>query len=150
MDQREQIIPSMEELGRSFETADRSGIEFFFDVDLDELTALFYGPGREAFAHPINDMMSYLVDVNTNEVVGIVFSRFTQEVVRRVPETIDLVSDATIIMDDFLGPVERFFEDDPTLGGRIGATAGAVGDYWESFSDTQSIRDVMKGIRGSG
>lgn len=150
MDQGEHVIPSFDELNQSLLTIDRSEAEFVFDVDLDELTVLFYGPDRPAFVHPENELLSFLLDVDTYEVVGLVFSQFTRDVVRRIPETADMVPRALVIKDDLLGGIEDFFGDDPTLGGRIGETAGAVGEHWESRSDAQSVRDVIRGIRGFG
>jgi hypothetical protein len=122
MDEREFVIPSYDDL-------DPEKIDVFFDVDLDELTILFFGREREHYVHPMNAVLSYLLDMETDEVVGISLNRFMRQVVSELPDSRVFLEDAAIITGDHLIPPMHHLPAPPSLGGRLmaaflGARAG--------------------------
>ncbi len=132
------------------ESIDCDKVDFVVAVDLDELTVLFYGPDREAYVHPVGEVLSYLIDVETEEVVGVRFSQFSRQVLGQVPEMRDVIFDASFIMNDFVGSLEDLVGHDPTWGVRIGDIFEAARHAWDSHEDRGHLRDVMKGIQAFG
>ena len=143
MDTAIPLMPSVENL-------DRSNVRFVYDVDLDEFTILFYGPDREAYAEPGPHLLSYLRDVETDEVVGVVFSQFIRKVLGEVPALRDLLFDADIIIDDFVGSLDSLFGDDPALGSRLSGVFHAARHARDHHGDGGQMHDVARGIKAFG
>ena len=103
MDQAKVKLPAYDDL-------DPSKIEAFFDVDMDEFTILFYGRDREDYVYPMNNVLSFLLDIETDEVVGVSYSRFLRQVIHEHPFMKEDIPLATIIMGDRVG---TFFDFQP-------------------------------------
>ncbi|MBA2469029.1 MAG: hypothetical protein H0V37_06450, partial [Chloroflexia bacterium] len=84
----------------SLENLDRHRIEAFYDADLDELSILFYGRERPNYVDPVNDVLAALRDIESDAVVGVVFSRFLKQVILDLPESRVFFDDATILTGD--------------------------------------------------
>lgn len=82
---------------------DSSVIEALPDVDTDKFLILLYGREREHYVHPLNTMLSYLLDNETDEVVGVSFSRFVRRVLRDHTYLQGDIPLATILIGDTAG-----------------------------------------------
>lgn len=132
------------------ESIDPRRIEFVLDLDLDEFTVLLDGPEHEAYADPASEVMSYLRDLETGDVVGVVFSRFTSQVLREVPELRELALGSTIIIGDFVGSLESLDDWNSMLAGMVRATLSASGDPWDPRDDAEQVRGIVRDIRAFG
>lgn len=84
----------------ALDSLDEHRIETFYDADLDELTVHFYGRHMPHYVDPVNDVLSTLNDPATDNVVGVVFSRFLRVVIHDLPESRIFFADATILTGD--------------------------------------------------
>lgn len=82
-------------------------IDFTLDVDLDELMILFYGRDRIHSVHPMNPVLSTLVDPKSGELVGVSLSRFAKQVLVETPHALALAMNATVLAgEDVFAPGE--------------------------------------------
>lgn len=139
MDQTEFVVPNYADL-------DPREIEAFFDVDMDEFTILFYGRDREHFVHPMNSILSYLVDINTDDVVGVSLSRFLRQVIHEQPQMQADIPLATIIMGDSVGSFVDFVPRPRSLLGRIRFAVKAGKHAWDAEGDREPLRSVIDAL----
>ena len=92
-----------------FESINPETFEVYLDIDLDQLTVLFFGRDRRFSVNPRNPVLSVLEDPTTNEVIGISLDRFMKQVLQEHPSMIGLASVATILVGDELIPPGEFY-----------------------------------------
>lgn len=83
-----------------FEEIDEDAFEVLLDIDLDQLTVLFYGPERRYSVRPRNPVLSVLEDAKSGDVVGIAFDRFAKQVLIEHPQMILMAMAATVLAGD--------------------------------------------------
>ncbi len=83
-----------------FEDIDADAFEVILDVDLDELTVMFYGRNRRHTVRPRNAVLSVLEDPLTGAVLGVTLSRFWKQVLVEHPHMIVMVMAATVLAGD--------------------------------------------------
>jgi hypothetical protein len=128
MDEKSLVIPP-------YDRIDPAKLEIFFDVDLDEMTILFFGRDRAHYVHPINAVLHYLLDIETDEVVGLTLSRFMAQVVSDLPGSRIFLEDATIISGEHLIPPLHQVAPASSLGGRILAALRGLRAGWHEGDD---------------
>lgn len=139
MDQTGFVIPSVDRL-------DPALIDVFLDVDLDELTILFYGRNREHYVHPVSEVLSYLLDVDTDDVVGVAVGCFAARVLHEHPYMRDVIPAATVLIGDLAGSFDPFTPVPDLVPGR-GAQAGrAPGQVTPQENTKQVVRDIMRDL----
>lgn len=124
----------------AFESIDPSSFEIFLDLDLDQLTVLFYGRNRRYTANPRNDVLSVLEDPGTNEVLGISLDRFAQQVLVEHPEMLAMAAAATVLVgDDLILPGEflRFAVEQPFMA-RLAGSFNAARRAWTDAGGTKT------------
>lgn len=141
MDQTAYLIPAYDDL-------DPTKIEAFLDVDTDEFLILFHGREREHYVHPVNAVLSYLLDMETDEVVGVSFSRFVRQVLREHPAMQADLQLATILIGDTAGTL---VEHSPRLvstswWGRILHAIQAGKRTWDAERDREPMRSLIDGL----
>lgn len=115
------------------DSIDPSSFEIFLDLDLDQLTVLFYGRNRRYSANPRNDVLSVLEDPKTNEVLGIALDRFAQEVLVEHPEMLAMAAAATVLVGDDLIPPGEFLRVavEQTVMARFAGSFNAARRAWK-------------------
>lgn len=135
MDEREFLIPQYDQL-------DAGEIDVYLDVDLDELTILFYGRDRDHYVHPANTILSYLLDLETDEVVGISLNRFMRQVVSELPDSRIFLEDAVIITGSHIIPPMHHSPSPPSLGRRLLAAFRGFRNGWRDGSVEERRRTL--------
>ena len=110
----------------SLESLDRHRIEAFYDADLDELSILFYGRDRPNYVDPVNDVLATLHDIESDAVVGVVFSRLLKQVILDLPESRVFFDDATILTGDHALDPASNLPVHPSLARRLQSASRAA------------------------
>ena len=139
MDKTEFMIPA-------YDSLDPSKVEVYLDIDLDQFTVLFYGRDREHYAHPVNEILSYLLDVETDEVVGILLDRFTRQVVQEHPHMREDVYVATVLFRDFVGHISELEQRPDNVWGRFRHAARAARRAWDAESNQEPVRHMLNNL----
>jgi hypothetical protein len=130
-----------------YESLDPNQIEVFLDVDTDELTIMFHGRDREHYVHPMNDVLSYLLDIETDEVVGVIFSRFMRQVIHEHPEMRDDISMATVLIGGITGQLWEIGAPPRTFWQRARRAIRAGRQAWESGgTKREPLRALIEGL----
>jgi len=120
----------------SLDSLDRRDIDVFYDADLDELSILFYGRTQPSYVDPVNDLLAVLRDIESETVVGVVFSRFLKRVILDLPESRVFFDDATILTGDHALDPASHPPIHPSLATRLQsasrAALRAMKQGWES------------------
>lgn len=74
---------------------DTKAVEVFYDVDLDELTVLYFG--RRHSLHEIGSNLYALVDMTTGDAVGFEIHQFVKKAIPQHPRLRNALSLATIL-----------------------------------------------------
>lgn len=131
------------------ESLDRDCIEVFYDAALDEMSILFHGREHPNYVDPINDVLASVRDTSSDEVVGVVFSRFLKQVIRDLPESRVFFTDATILTGDHaLKPSSKVL-DHPSLASRLQSALRAMKHGWASgvaVDEDEQRRRVFQAI----
>jgi hypothetical protein len=136
MDEREFVIPP-------FESLDPHIMQVFLDLDLDEISVLYYGRERPAYVHPVNDVFSYLLDMDTDEVVGLSLSQFLKRVIWEHPEMAEMIPLSTVLIGDFAGSFNRAMPQRGSLLDRARYAVGSARSAFQSQQKQESIRSVF-------
>jgi hypothetical protein len=139
MDQPTFVIPDYDQL-------DPDAIEVFLDVDLDEFTILFYGRDREHVVHPMNDILSYLLDIETGDVVGISLARFGRQVLQEHPYLREDIPMATVLFGGFVGHLSDLEPRPTSTWGRVVHAVRAGKRAWDAQSSKEPIRSLMRNL----
>ncbi len=116
----------------TFESIDPSLFEIYLDLDLDQLTVLFYGRNRRYTVNPRNDVLSVLEDPGTNEVLRLSLDRFAQQVLLEHPELLAMAAAATVLVGDDLIPPGEFlrFAVEQTFMAHLAGSLNAARRAW--------------------
>lgn len=141
MDQTTFMIPAYDDL-------DPASIEAFLDVDTDEFLVLFHGRDREHYVHPVNTVLSYLLDIETDEVVGVSFSRFVRQVLREHPYMQADIPLATILIGDTSGTLLELGPRPASTSwwGRLRHAIKAGKHAWDAERDQDSMRSLIDAL----
>lgn len=83
------VFPSRSEI-------DPERVEYFVDVDLDQLS-VFFGDKSRPYSHDESDATySLLIDEETDQVIGISINRFLSHAIKVHPELIPVLRHATV------------------------------------------------------
>lgn len=122
----------------SLDSLDEQTIETFYDADLNEMSIHFYGRDRPHDVDPVNDVLSTLNDLETGEIVGVVFSRFLKLVIQELPESRIFFDDAAILTGPRVlypptaVPAKRSFAN------RLVSSLRAMRKAWQDGSDASA------------
>jgi hypothetical protein len=120
------------------DSLDEQTIETFYDADLDEMVIHFYGRDRPHYVDPVNNVFSTLNDLETDEIVGVIFNRFLKLVIQELPESRIFLDDATILTGEHAlypptaGSAKRSF------GNRLVSSLRAMRRAWRDGSDASA------------
>ena len=121
------ILPPLESL-------DEHHIETFYDADLDELSIHFYGRDIPHYVDPVNDVLSTLNDLETDKIVGVVFSRFLKLVIQHLPESRIFFDDATILTGERVLSAATAVSGHRSLTKRLMSSLRAMRKAWRDGS----------------
>lgn len=139
MDEPNLIVPD-------YNLLDPDKIEVFLDVDLDAFMVLFYGRDREHYVHSMNGMLSYLLDVDTNEVVGISLDRFARQVLLEHPFLREDVPMATLLYGGFVGHISDLEPRPTTVWGRLRYAVRAGKRACEVDTNKEPVRHLLSSL----
>lgn len=75
-------------------------IEIIVDLDLDEMLLYYYGREVPHDVEPVGDLISYLVQTDSDEVVGVIIHEYMSRAVREYPALSEAVRWAIIVSGD--------------------------------------------------
>lgn len=99
-------------------TLDPSAIEIIVDLDLDEMLLYFYGRHVSHDVEPQTELVSYLIESDSDRVVGVIIHEFMSRAVREYPQLSEAMRWAIIVSGD------RVQEPDREVGGNDRNTRG--------------------------
>lgn len=79
---------------------DPSAIEIIVDLDLDEMLLYFYGRHVAHDVEPQTELMSYLIESDSDRVVGVIIHEFMSRAVREYPQLSEAMRWAIIVSGD--------------------------------------------------
>lgn len=132
----------------AFEDIDQDAFEVFLDVDLDQLTVMFFGRHRRHSVHPINRVLSTLEDPHTKAVLGVSFDRFAKQVLVEHPQMLSVAMAATVLAgDEIFAPGDWKVASAPrTFTGRVRsawqAAVSAAGPETKAHPDVRTIYET--------
>lgn len=133
------------------ENMDLGQLQIIFDVDLDELTILFYGIDVPHSVHPLDGNLSdfgLLLELDTHRVVGVVSELFTERVVTTYPKLGLLLGIATIIDDDIVFESPSSDQLSPPRRGGVPSMQAALRALADRpvLTDRLNIRELLQNI----
>lgn len=75
-------------------------IEIIVDLDLDEMLLYYFGRQIPHDVEPVGDLVSYLVDSNSDRVVGVIVHEYVSRVIREYPALAEAMRWAIIVSGD--------------------------------------------------
>lgn len=79
---------------------DPSSIEIIVDLDLDEMLLYFYGRLIPHDVEPQSELVSYLIETDSDKVVGVIIHEFMSRAVREYPQLSEAIRWAIIVSGD--------------------------------------------------
>jgi len=136
------ILPPLDSL-------DEHRIETFYDADLDELSIHFYGRDTPHSVDPVNDVLSTMNDLETDKIVGVVFSRFLRIVIQDLPESRIFFDHATILTGEHVLSPPTAASAHRSFPKRLLSSLRAMRKAWQAgsgYSDEDQRRRVFDAI----
>lgn len=117
-------------------------VEMFYDVDLDELTVLFYGTQRRHTLRETGDHIYALVDPHSREMVGVELHHFMKRFVPRDPSLGAAVALATILSEEANGTTA-------SMKGHSMGMLDRVYDQWKKIATPRRVelREILGALQ---
>lgn len=92
---KEMLLPAQADI-------DPDAVEYFVDVDLDELNVFFWDKSRPYSIDAVSDAYSLMIDDESSQVIGVSVNRFLSEAIKRNPELLPILRHSTMIAGESL------------------------------------------------
>lgn len=101
-------------------------IEIIVDLDLDEMLLYYFGRQIPHDVEPVGDLVSYLVDSNSDRVVGVIVHEYVSRVIREYPALAEAMRWAIIVSGDQVREPESLVAGEYPGAGIV----GRLKDQW--------------------
>lgn len=89
-------------------------IEIIVDLDLDEMLLYYYGREVPHDVEPVGELVSYLIEADSERVVGVIVHEFMSRAVREHPSLSHAIRWAIIVSGDKVQPPDNASDDADT------------------------------------
>jgi hypothetical protein len=94
----------------------------------------------------MNDILSYLLDIETGDVVGISLARFGRQVLQEHPYLREDIPMATVLFGGFVGHLSDLEPRPTSTWGRVVHAVRAGKRAWDAESSKEPIRSLMRNL----